>query len=117
MSAIGDLVMFKDGTSINGLVNVKQFTIKTKYGTLKLKKKDIFTIHYKNPPQFLVDEMQLGAGTRLEGEILPSIIPIRPEGFNQTLNVSKNDIGTLVFYTGARQSISKAITKQLQKLK
>lgn len=106
MSGIGDYIVLKDGTSINGEILTKEFVLKTKFGQLKFKKSDILTAHYKNPPQFLSDEVQISAGTRLEGDLLPAVLDIRIEDLDQVVQINKSDIHTLVFFTGSRRNIS-----------
>lgn len=117
MGQIADFVQIKNGQYINGIVDVKSFTITTPYGTLKLPKKDILVITYKNPPYFLSDEAKISAGTRLEGDILPAVIPIRVEGGNQTLRIPKRDIHSLVFFMGNKRALSATTKKALTALK
>lgn len=118
MAGIGDYIVLKDGTSINGEVLTKEFVLKTKFGKLKFKKSDILTVHYKNPPQFLSDEVRLSAGTRLEGDLQPAVLDIRIEDLDQVVQIDKKDIHTLVFFTGSRKKISvksKKITAKISK--
>lgn len=113
MAQIADFVQLKNGQYVNGTVDVKVFAIKTPYGTLKLPKNEILVITYKNPPHFLSDEAKISAGTRLEGDILPSTIPIRVEGGNQVLRIPKRDIHSLVFFMGNRRALSPATRSRL----
>jgi hypothetical protein len=115
-SKIADFVMLKNGQSINGIVDVAVFTIETAYGKLKFKKTEIHTIHYKNPPHFLSDEIQVSAGTRLEGNVLPDVVPIRVEG-QQLIRVPKKDLHTLVFFMSNTRSISNKTRKLLAMIK
>lgn len=116
MAGINDFIMFKDGTSINGEVLTKKFGLKTKFGSLDLKKSDILTVHYKNPPQFLLDEVRLSAGTKLEGDMLPAVLDIRIEDLDQVAHINKSDIHTLVFFTGSRKKISEKTKKLVARI-
>ena len=117
MSDIADFVQLKNGQYINGSIDVSIFTIKTPYGTLRVRKKDILNITYKNPPYFLADEAKLSAGTRIEGDILPAVIPVRVEGEGPALRIPKKDIHTLVFFLGRKRSISTATRRRVAGLK
>ena len=117
MGQIADFVQLKNGQYVNGVVHVKQFTIKTPYGTLKLPKNEILVITYRNPPHFRSDEAKISAGTRLEGDIFPSTIPIRVEGGGQTLRIPKRDIHSLVFFMGNTRSVTAATRSRLASVK
>ena|SRR5438067_4608868 len=117
MGRIADFVQLKNGQYVNGVIEVKVFTIETPYGTLKYPKKEILVITYKNPPHFLSDEAKLSAGSRIEGDIGPLMIPIRVEGGNQTLRIPKRDIHSLVFFMGNQRPISSATRRRLSALK
>ena len=117
MGQIADFVQLKNGQYLNGVVDVKLFSIKTPYGTLKLPKKDILVITYKNPPHFLADEAKISAGTRLEGKISPSVIPVQVEGGYQTLRIPKRDIHSLVFFMGNKRPVSSATRARLKALR
>lgn len=110
---IQDLVVFMDGTSLNGEVLTSQFTLKLKYGQLKLKKDDILSIEYKNPPYVLGDEVQVSAGTRLRGDLLPEKIRVRFEDTTQIIVIPKSDILALVFFTGRSRRVSAATRSAL----
>jgi hypothetical protein len=110
---IRDIVILKNGTSINGEVLVTTFTLQTPYGMLKLAKTDILAIQYKNPPYTLADEVQMSAGTRLEGDLSPEVIRVRIEGTTQVVPIPKKDIHSLVFFT-ARGKVSAATRKALK---
>ena len=56
---IREIVVLKNGSSINGEVLVKEFVLKLEVGTLKLKKADIISIAYKNPPSTTTDEVKV----------------------------------------------------------
>lgn len=113
-----DFIMLRDGSSINGLVEVKVFSIKLNWnGTLPVKKQDILAIHYKNPPKFLWDLTEISTGSSLAGDVLPIKIPVRPEGWSQTIQIDKKDIHSLVFFIGDTKSLSRATKKLLLSIK
>jgi hypothetical protein len=111
--AVMDFVQLKGGESINGIVDVKVFTIKGKYGTLRIPKKEIMTIQYKNSPYVLSDEIKTSAGTRYEGDILPAVVPVRFEGGNQVLKIPKQDIVAIMLFGGALRPLSAATRRKL----
>ena len=90
-SKIQDIVQLKDGQSSNGEVKVAEFTLKTRYGTLTIPKKDILAIEYRKPPNKLEDEVQISAGTRLRGDLLPAVIKVNADGLGD-LDIPKTDI-------------------------
>jgi hypothetical protein len=45
--AILDVIVFKDGNLVNGKVLTNSFPIKTSYGEIVVKKKDIANIHMR----------------------------------------------------------------------
>jgi len=110
---IQEIVILKNGSSINGEVLVKQFVLKLQVGTLKLKKVDILSIEYKNPPFAITDEVKVSAGTRLQGELSPSVIPVRFEDTTQVLRILKTDIHSIVLFTGQGR-VSAATRKVLE---
>ncbi len=100
--AIREAVLLRDGTAINGEVLVKEFVLKTKFGTLTLAKSDILSVEYRNPVH-VDDEVQVSAGTKLHGDLDPAVVPVRIEDSSNVLNIPKTDIHTLVFFTGTRK--------------
>lgn len=107
-----EIVVLKNGSLIRGEVLVKQFVLAIQSQTLKLQKADILEIHYKNPPVTITDEVKLSAGTRLDGELSPAIIPVRLENTPQVLRFPKTDIHSIVLFTG-RGKVSAATRKML----
>jgi hypothetical protein len=102
---IQDLIVFKNGTSINGEVLVKTFVLALSYGKLQLAKKDILSIEYRNPSHPDEDQVQVSAGSRLGGDLEPDIIPVRFESTTQILKIPKTDIHSIVlFLEGGRVS-------------
>jgi len=96
---IGELVVIKDGSAINGEVLVKEFVLKLKYGTLTLAKSDMLSVEYQHPP-YPDDQVQVSAGTKLHGDLTPAVFDVRVENTSQVLTVPKTDVHTLVFFTG-----------------
>ena len=109
---IQDLVVLRDGSSVNGEVLVKTFVLTLKFGTLNIAKADILAIEYKNPFAD-TDEVQVSAGTRLHGDLAPAVVPVRFEGTTQVLQIPKTDIHSLVFFT-ARGRVSAATRRALK---
>lgn len=113
-STIQDLIILKDGTSINGEVLTSKFVLKLKFGTLKLAKADILSIEYKNPPYTEDDEVQVSAGTRLRGNLSPELIQVRFEDTSQVLKIPKSDIHSIVLFTGRSRKLSPATRRALK---
>jgi hypothetical protein len=114
LHTIQDLIILKDGTSINGDVLTSKFVLTLKFGTLKLAKSDILSIEYKNPPFIEVDEVRVSAGTRLRGDLSPEVIPVRFEDTSQVLRIPKSDIHSIVLFTGRIRKLSPATRKALK---
>lgn len=112
--AIQDLVVLRDGTSINGDVKTIQFTLKTKYGQLKLKKAEILSVEYGDPRYAQEDDVQVSAGTHLRGDLLPAEVRVAIEDTSQVVVIPKSDILALVFFTGRTGSVSAATRKALK---
>ena len=113
---IQDLIVLKNGTSINGDVLVKTFVLVLPYGKLRLAKRDILSIEYKNPPHATDDQVQVSAGTRLGGDLGPDIIPIRFESTTQILKIPKTDIHSIVLFLESGKVSAKTL-KLLKMLK
>jgi hypothetical protein len=95
---IQDLIVLKNGASINGDVLVKTFVQVLPYGRLELAKRDILSIEYRNPSHPDEDQVQVSAGTRLGGDLEPDIIPIRFESTTQIIKIPKTDIHSIVMF-------------------
>ncbi len=113
LRTIGELIVLKNGTTINGKVLTSRFVLKLKFGTLKLAKSDILSIEYKNPPFINVDEVRVSAGTRLNGDLSPPIIKVRFEDTAQVFDIPKADIHSIVLFTGRSRKLSPATRKAL----
>jgi hypothetical protein len=99
-SDLVDIVVLKSGESFGGEVLVKEFTLKMKYGVLKIKKRDIRAVYYRNPPYIVKDEVQVSESTRLEGDLLPKMIDIRMEKTGALVSIPKEDVTGLVMFWG-----------------
>lgn len=104
-SSAKDILLLKDGQSLNGTVETNEFVIQTSFAKLKFKKKAILQIHFKSH-QFPWDVMQLQrAEDRIRGEISPSIIKFKVEENGQVIDVDKTLIHTIVFLTSFQAEI------------
>ncbi|MGZ5038375.1 MAG: hypothetical protein ACXWG1_01520 [Usitatibacter sp.] len=112
-SQIHDIVVLKDGTSINGDVKVATFTLKLKYGSLSIPKGDILEIEYRKPPNTPQDEVQISAGTRLNGDLLPATIKVNVDGLGD-VDIPKSDILAMVLQRPI-ETLSPATRKALRR--
>jgi hypothetical protein len=92
---IHDFIILKDSESINGAVKTDDFTLKTKYASIPLKKKDMLAVEYRKPPNKIQDEVQIDAVTRLYGDLQPAIIKVEVNG--KVLDIPKTDILAIMF--------------------
>jgi hypothetical protein len=92
---IHDIIILKDSESINGDVKTDDFTLKTRYGSIPLKKKDMLAIEYRKPPNKVQDEVQIDAATRLYGDLQPAVIKVEVNG--KVLDIPKTDILAIMF--------------------
>ena len=96
-AAIFDVIVFKDGNLINGSVLTYSFPVKTSYGEIVVKKKDIANIHMRGI-QFKTDQIITLDLNRFKGSLQEKIIRIKmPDG--QSVEVAKNKINTIMMLT------------------
>lgn len=96
-AAIFDVIVFKDGNLINGRVLNPGFPIKTSYGEIVVKKKDIANIHMRGI-QFKTDQIITLDLNRFKGSLQEKIVHIKlPDG--QNVEVARNKINTIVMLT------------------
>jgi len=107
---IRDFIILKDSESINGDVKVAVFTLKTKYGTLSLKKEEMLAVEYRKPPNKLQDEVQIDAGMRLYGDLQPAVIKV--DTGKGVLDIPKTDILAIMFMRPI-ETVSEATRKAL----
>ena len=99
MTAAGifDVIVFKDGNLMNGRVLTQNFPIKTSYGEIVVKKKDIANIHMRGI-QFKTDQIVTLDLNRFRGSLQQSTIRIKLKD-GQNIEVIKNKINTIVMLT------------------
>jgi len=112
-SKIHDIVILKDGSGINGEVKVATFTLKTKYGPLPIPKGDILMIEYKKLPNTPEDEVQISAGTRLKGDLLPTPVKVNVDGLGD-LDIPKSDILAIILQRPI-EGVSEATRRALKR--
>lgn len=98
--AIFDVIVFKDGNLVNGSVLTAAFRIKTSFGEIVVKKKDIANIHMRGV-QFTSDQIITLDLNRFKGSLQEPVVGIKlPEG--QHIEVPKNKIHTIMMLTNYR---------------
>ena len=100
--AIHDVIVFKDGNLVNGKVLTKTFPIKTSYGEIIVKKKDIANIHMRGI-QFKTDQIITLDLNRFKGSLQEAIIRIKLKD-GQNIDVAKNKINTIMLLTNYRST-------------
>ena len=91
------VIVFKDGNLANGKVLTNTFPIKTSYGEIVVKKKDIANIHMRGI-QFKTDQIVTLDLNRFRGSLQLSTIRIKLMD-GQNIEVIKNKINTIVMLT------------------
>ena len=100
--AFFDVIVFKDGNLVNGKVLTNTFPIKTSYGEIVVKKKDIANIHMRGI-QFKTDQIITLDLNRFKGSLkLPTIRIKLKDG--QNIDVTKNKINTIIMLTNYRSA-------------
>ena len=97
---IFDVIVFKDGNLVNGKVLTDRFAIKTSYGEIIVKKKDIANIHMRGI-QFKTDQIITLDLNRFKGSLQEAIIRIKFKD-GQNFDVAKNKINTILMLTNYR---------------
>ncbi len=97
VSAIFDVVVFKDGNLVNGKVLADAFPIKTSYGEIVVQKKNIANIHMRGI-QFKADQIITLDLNRFRGTLKEKTIRIKLQD-GQDIEVPKNKINTIVMLT------------------
>jgi len=100
--AIFDVIVFKDGNLANGKVLTPIFAIKTSYGEIVVKKKDIANIHMRGI-QFKTDQIITLDLNRFKGSLQEAIIRIKLAD-GQNMDVAKNKINTIMMLTNYRSA-------------
>ena len=97
VSAIFDVVVFKDGNLVKGKVLADAFPIKTSYGEIVVQKKNIANIHMRGI-QFKADQIITLDLNRFRGTLKEKTIRIKLQD-GQDIEVPKNKINTIVMLT------------------
>ena len=100
--AIFDVIVFKDGNLVNGKILTHTFPIKTSYGEIVVKKKDVANIHMRGI-QFKADQIVTLDLNRFKGTLQQSTIRIKLKD-GQDIEVAKNKINTIVMLTNYRSA-------------
>jgi hypothetical protein len=94
MPAFLDLIIGRKGDSLTGTVLEKAFTIRSTFGPITVKKKEITWIHFLNPPEFKQDEIWLKNCDRLSGVLKANNITFKTnEGV--TMKIPRKKIHTI----------------------
>ncbi|NQT80164.1 MAG: hypothetical protein HQ555_07235 [Candidatus Aminicenantes bacterium] len=94
---IQDAIIFKNGDFINGQVLNKIFNIKTSYGQIAIKQKEVAHIHMRGT-QFTRDEIMTLERNKFTGILQEKIIAVKLQS-GQELKIEKNKILTLMMLT------------------
>ena len=95
--AIFDVIVFKDGNLVHAKVLTNVFPIKTSYGEIVVKKKDIANIHMRGI-QFKTDQIITLDLNRFKGSLQETIVRIKLQD-GQNIEVAKNKINTMMMLT------------------
>jgi len=74
MNSANDIIIGRQGDSLTGTVNDKEFTITTTFGDLTIPKSKIAQIHYQNPVQYAKDEIWTYVGDKHSGKIKAQVV-------------------------------------------
>lgn len=117
MAHLVDLVVLKDGQSLGGVVQEKTFTVKTRFGTVKLPKQDVRTVYYKSPSANPMTELHAGEGTKFVGDVEPRVIRFKVEKSGVVLSLPRADLAAVVMFHGKKGEISAKTTQAVAKAK
>lgn len=95
--AVLDVIVFKKGDLLNGTVLNKAFPIKTSYGEIVVKKKDVANIHMRGA-QFKTDQIITLDLNRFKGSLQETVMRIKLKD-GQNIEVPKNTINTIIMLT------------------
>ncbi len=96
-SIIQDVIIFKNGDFINGKVLTEVFNIKTPYGQITIKQKDVEHIHIGGT-HFTRDEIVTIEMNKFTGILQEETIDVKLQS-GQELKIEKNLILTLIILT------------------
>ena len=92
-----NILVMKTGEALVGQVLDKEFEVKSSFGVLTFKPKQIVHIHFAGVPGFPVDELQILSGDRIKGDVSPRQLLFKLESTGQEVQVPKTAIHTAVF--------------------
>ncbi len=98
--AILDVIVFKDGDLLNGKILNSAFAIKTSYGEIVVKKKDVANVHMRGA-QFRADQIITLDLNRFKGSLKEKIVRLKLLN-DQNIEIPKNKINTIVMLTNYR---------------
>ena len=96
---LNDLLIGRDGGSLNGTVHDKSFVLESGFGEIEIPKKKISQIHFMNPPQFPKDVIILKDGGKQVGTITAKTIDFTPDAGSR-MKIKTSAIHT-IFMMGA----------------
>jgi len=99
---IFDVIVFKDGNLVNAKVLTQSFSIRTAYGEIVVKKKDIANIHMRGI-QFKTDQIITLDLNRFKGSLQEAMIRIKLTD-GQNIDLAKNKINTIMMLTNYRSA-------------
>lgn len=95
--AIQDVIVFKEGDLLNARILNSTFPMKTSYGEVVIKKKEVANIHMRGT-QFRTDQIITLDLNRFKGSLQETVIRIKlTEG--SSIEVPKNKINTVLMLT------------------
>ena len=92
-----DVVVMKNGDLLNCRVLTTAFHIKTSYGAIEVKKKDIANMHMRGS-QFGTDVIVTLDLNRFKGTLQEKMISVKLQN-GQPLDIQKNKINTMMMLT------------------
>ena len=95
-----DVIVFKNGDLLNGRILNVAFPIKTAYGEIVVKKKDIANIHIRGA-QFRTDQIITLDLNRFKGSLLEKMVMVKLTD-RQNIEIPKHKINTIVMLTNYR---------------
>ena len=100
--AIFDVIVFKDGNLVNAKVLTRSFSIRTSYGEIVVKKRDIANVHMRGI-QFKTDQIITLDLNRFKGSLQQSTLRIKLQD-GQNIEVTKNKINTIMMLTNYKSA-------------
>lgn len=94
---IQDVIILKNGDFINGIVLTKIFSIKTTFGAIKVRLKDIAHVHMKGI-QFPQDEIFTLEMNKFTGTIQDKIIEVKLQS-GENIEIKKNKVHSIITLT------------------